>query len=126
MPANISRLIATFPERVRKQAEQNGKEVEAFLEAKLKDRLSRPYPPASQPGEAPALRSGRLQRETYCKSEVIGDSVVITMASPTPYAGYLVNIHRLWITTVKEENRAQVEQMLLRKGYNNLTRWFRG
>jgi hypothetical protein len=48
------------------------------------------------------------------------------MASPTPYAERLVKTGRVWINTVKEENRAQVEQMILRNGYNLLQRWFNG
>jgi hypothetical protein len=124
--ANISRLVATFPERVRKQAEVNGREAAALLQAKARDKLGRPYPPASRPGQAPAKRSGRLQRETYAESKVVGDSVVITIASPTPYAQDLVESGRVWLRTVIEENREQVEEILLRKGYRSLLRIFRG
>jgi hypothetical protein len=124
--ANISRLIQSYPDRLRKQMAANAKEAADFLEQKLKDRLNRPYPPASKPGQAPATRSHRLRDETYCKPEIVGDTVVITMASPTPYAEFLAKSGRVWITTVKEENRAQVEEILLRKGFNNLERWARG
>jgi hypothetical protein len=123
---NISRLIASFGDRVLKQAEVNGREAALLLQDRLQDRLSRPYPPSSRPGEFPARRSGRLQRESYATSEVKGDSVVITVAQPTPYAERLSALGRLGTRAVVEETREQVLEIMLRKGFNNLERWARG
>jgi hypothetical protein len=120
--ASISRLIQSYPARVRAQAASNGKEAAAFVQARLKDRLNTPYPPASRPGEFPHRRSGRLQREAYAVSGVVGSSVVITVAMPTPYAEPLHRMGRIGPRAVVDQTRAQVEQILLRKGYGNLER----
>jgi hypothetical protein len=124
--ASISRLVQTFPDRVRQQVTQNGKEAAMLLQVKVRDELGRPYPPASRPGQAPAMRTGRLREETYAVSEVIGKSIVITLASPTPYASYLAASGRVWLRPVIEDNRDQVEEIMLRKGYSRLERLFLG
>lgn len=117
MPGIVSRLIAEFPHRVRKQAAANSKEAAVFVQQKLREALGRSHPPASRPGQFPARRSGRLQSEAYAKAEVIGDAVVITVALPTPYAERLAATGRIGPRAIVEQNRAQVEEILLRKGY---------
>jgi hypothetical protein len=48
---------------------------------------------------------------------VVGDAVVITLESPTPYAQKLVESGRSWIRPTIEENRKEIEDILLRKGF---------
>ena len=126
MGPSIARLIQSYPARLRKQMVVNGDEAANLLERTGRDRLSRRYPPASRPGEFPAMRKGRLRREFYAKARLVGDVVVIDVAMPTPYAEYLSARGRLGGRAVIEQNRSQVQEILLRKGYNSLTRWFGG
>jgi protein-L-isoaspartate O-methyltransferase len=77
---DVARLVASYPQRLLKQLEINGRAAAAVLEDRYQDRLGRPFPPSS----------------------------------------------RLGPKDIVEENRAQVEELLLRQGMNDLERWTQG
>lgn len=66
--------------------------------------LSTPYPPASSPGEPPAMRTGAL-RSSIDYMLTAGDSGInITFTAGVPYADYLEAMNRLVLGHV--ESRA--------------------
>lgn len=58
------------------------------LRSEIKRMVSRPYPPASRPGNYPKLRSGDYKRsiEKYVHMSVSGKSIVGRVGTDSPYA----------------------------------------
>jgi hypothetical protein len=52
-------------------------------------RVSRPYPPASRPGEPPARRSGRLRSSISGQVSVTKREITATVRARAPYARQL-------------------------------------
>jgi hypothetical protein len=63
------------------------RDIGAAIDRAQKAVLGVKYPPASKPGAAPAMRTGRLRRESTVK--VNESTGTITFVAPTPWAKYL-------------------------------------
>lgn len=74
-------------QKIEKQLNQNLKRAAVFVANQTKKQLGEAYPPASKPGEPPALRFGELRRSIAW--EVDESAHVARVGSNKDYAGYL-------------------------------------
>lgn len=114
----MPRLLTLIPERLagrKRQIERNLTDAAALIEREIKAALARPYPRASRPGEAPAKRTGELQRKQYARANLATRTIEI--GNDAPWAQHLIERGRVWQRPTLQKIRPRVDEILLRRGF---------
>lgn len=99
----------SFANEMRSRLHQAGE----HLVNELKERLDRPWPPSSVPGEYPARRTGVLQESVRYELDEI--DLRIDLIAGAPYAQDLVEMKRKMSSDVLEEEQEAVALILTGK-----------
>ena len=108
---------------VSKEAWESGlRSITRDVKADIQDLISTPYPPASEPGKAPHLRSGKLQRgiTVVVEKATKGRAAALVVKAGVEYGAYLETgtrkmIRRPYASTVLTSGRGRSAKTLKKK-----------